>query len=156
MNQKAEVPPEGERGVSEHKDYSGTPLWRKLGITEGARVLCTRAPAGFADELQRLAPIPGGVEFLHRPGRNVDVAITFVTRRSDLTAAFPGLARSLVPAGRLWIAWPKKAAGVRTDLDFDAVQRVGLDAGLVDNKSASITETYQGLQFVVRTRDRPA
>jgi hypothetical protein len=119
-------------------------------------VLCTRAPVGFADELQRLAPIPGGVEFLRRPGRNVDVAITFVTRRSDLTAAFPGLARSLVPAGRLWIAWPKKAAGVRTDLDFDAVQRVGLDAGLVDNKSASITETYQGLQFVVRTRDRPA
>jgi hypothetical protein len=142
--------------VSEHKDYSGTPLWRKLGITEGARVLCTRAPAGFADELQRLAPIPGGVEFLRRPGRNVDVAITFVTRRSDLTAAFPALARSLTPAGRLWIAWPKKAAGVRTDLDFDAVQRVGLDAGLVDNKSASITETYQGLQFVVRTRDRPA
>jgi hypothetical protein len=142
--------------VSEHKDYSGTPLWRKLGITEGARVLCTRSPAGFADELQRLAPIPGGVEFLRRPGRNVDVAITFVTRRSDLTAAFPALAQSLTPAGRLWIAWPKKAAGVRTDLDFDAVQRVGLDAGLVDNKSASITETYQGLQFVVRTRDRPA
>ena len=156
MNQKAEVPPKRSRGVSEHRDYSGTPLWRKLGITEGARVRCTRAPVGFADELQRLAPIPGGVEFLHRPGRNVDVAITFVTRRSDLTAAFPGLARSLVPAGRLWIAWPKKAAGVRTDLDFDAVQRVGLDAGLVDNKSASVTETYQGVQFVVRTRDRPA
>jgi len=142
--------------VSEHKDYAGTPLWRKLGIKEGARVLCTRAPAGFADELKRLAPIPGGVEFLRRPGRNVDVAITFVTRRSDLTAAFPALVRSLTPAGRLWIAWPKKAAGIRTDLDFDAVQRVGLDAGLVDNKSASITETYQGLQFVVRTRDRPA
>ena len=140
--------------MSEERDYSGTPLWRKLGIKEGARVLCTRAPAGFADELQRLAPIPGGVEFLRRPGRNVDVAITFVTRRSDLTARFPALARSLTPAGRLWIAWPKKAAGVRTDLDFDAVQRVGLDAGLVDNKSASITETYQGLQFVVRTRDR--
>lgn len=141
--------------MSEHRDYSDTPLWRKLGIKEGARVLCTRAPAGFADELQRLAPIPGGIEFLRRPGRNVGVAITFVTRRSDLTAAFPALARSLAPAGRLWIAWPKKAAGVRTDLDFDAVQRVGLDAGLVDNKSASITETYQGLQFVVRTRDRP-
>ena len=142
--------------MSEHRDYSGTPLWRKLGISEGARVLCTRAPAGFADELQRLAPIPGGVEFLRRPGRNVDVAITFVTRRSDLTATFPALARSLTPAGRLWIAWPKKAAGVPTDLDFDAVQRVGLDAGLVDNKSASITETYQGMQFVLRVRDRPA
>src|SRR5438046_9199498 len=88
----------GWPGVSEHKDYSGTPLWRKLGIKEGARVLCTRAPAGFADELQRLAPIPGGVEFLRRPGRNVDVAITFVTRRSDLTAACPALPPSLTPA----------------------------------------------------------
>ena len=142
--------------MSDHKDYSGTPLWRKLGIKEGARVLCTRAPVGFVDELQRLAPLPDGVEFLRRPGRAVDIAITFVTRRSDLAARFPALARSLAPAGRLWIAWPKKAAGVACDLDFDAVQRVGLDAGLVDNKSASITETYQGSQFVFRVRDRPA
>ena len=142
--------------MSDHKDYSGTPLWCKLGITEGARVLCTRVPEGFADELQRLAPIPDGVEFLRRPGRDVDVAITFVTRRSDLTTRFPALARSLTPAGRLWIAWPKKAAGVPTDLDFGAVQRIGLDAGLVDNKSASITEPYQGLQFVLRVRDRLA
>jgi hypothetical protein len=113
-------------------------------------------PEGFADELQRLAPLPDGVEFLRRPGRDVDVAITFVTRRSDLTARFPGLARSVAPAGRLWIAWPKRASGIAGDLDFDAVHGVGLDAGLVDNKSASITETYQGMQFVVRLRDRPA
>ena len=142
--------------MSDHRDYSGTPLWRKLGIKEGARVLCTRAPVGFVDELQRLAPLPDGVEFLRRPGRAVDIAIMFVMRRSDLAARFPALARSLAPAGRLWVAWPKKAAGVAGDLDFDAVQRVGLDAGLVDNKSASITETYQGLQFVFRVRDRPA
>ena len=81
--------------MSDHKDYSGTPLWRKLGIKEGARVLCTRAPEGFADELQRLARLPDGVEFLRRPGRDVHVAITFVTRRSDLAARFPSLARSL-------------------------------------------------------------
>ena len=142
--------------MSDHRDYSGTPLWRKLGIKEGARVLCTRAPVGFVDELQRLAPLPDGVEFLRRPGRAVDVAITFVMRRSDLAARFPALARSLAPAARLWIAWPKKTTSVAGDLDFDAVQRVGLDAGLVDNKSVSITETYQGLQFVFRVRDRPA
>ena len=142
--------------MSDHRDHSGIPLWRKLGIKEGARVLCTRAPEGFADELQRLAPLPDGVEFLRRPGRDMDVAITFVTRRSDLTARSPALVRSLAPAGRLWIAWPKTAAGVPTDLDFDAVQRVGLRAGLVDNKSASITETYQGLQFVIRLQDRRA
>ena len=120
-------------------------------------MLCTRAPAGFADELQRLAPLPGGVEFLRRPGRNVDVAITFVTRRSDLTAGLPCArpCRSRRP-GVCGSLGRRRPPGSTTDLDFDAVQRVGLDAGLVDNKSASITETYQGLQFVVRTRDRPA
>jgi len=142
--------------VSDHTDYSSTPLWRKLGIKEGARVLCTRAPEGFVDELQRLSPLPDGVEFLRRPVRDVDIAIAFVTSRSDLAARFAALSRSIAPSGRLWIAWPKKAAGIDTDLDFDAVQRIGLDAGLVDNKSASIIKTYQGLQFVVRVRDRRA
>ena len=140
--------------MSEHKDYSGTPLWRKLGITEGARVLCTRAPAGFAGELQRLAPIPGGVEFLRRPGRNVDVAITFVTRRSDLTAAFPALARSLTPAGRLWIAWPKKAAGGRTDLDVrrGPADRVGRRARRQQERGDH--RVYQGCSSSYRMRDR--
>jgi hypothetical protein len=53
------------------------------------------------------------------------------------------------------VAWPKKAAKVDTDLSFQIVQRTGLDAGLVDNKSASIDQVYQGLQFVVRLKDRP-
>ena len=86
----------------------------------------------------------------------MDIAIAFVRSRSDLAARFAALSRSIAPSGRLWIAWPKKAAGIDTDLDFDAVQRIGLDAGLVDNKSASIIKTYQGLQFVVRVRDRRA
>jgi hypothetical protein len=60
----------------------------------------------------------------------------------------------LDPAGRLWVAWPKKASSIETDLDFDAVQRIGLEAGLVDNKSASITDDFQGLQFVYRLKDR--
>ena len=58
------------------------------------------------------------------------------------------------PAGRLWVAWPKKAAEVDTDLTFEIVQRMGLDAELVDNKSASVDDVYQGLQFVIRLKDR--
>jgi hypothetical protein len=141
--------------MSHEKDYSGTPLWRKLGIREGVRVLCTRAPNAFDAELERLAPLPPGVECLHRGGRDLDVVIAFFTRRAELTARFPALARAIAPDGRLWIAWPKKAAKLDTDLDFDTVQATGLGAGLVDNKSASITDAFQGVQFVVRVRDRP-
>jgi len=153
--------------VSDHREYSATPLWRKLGIREGARVLCTRAPGEFDAELERLAPLPPGVERLRRlgpksqpesrpkSGRDLDVVIAFFTRRADLAAHFTALAAAIASDGRLWIAWPKKSASLDTDLDFDTVQAAGLDAGLVDNKSASITDAFQGLQFVVRVRDRP-
>lgn len=139
--------------TSEHEDYSSTPLWRKIGITAAARVYVTAAPADLA--LDTLAPLPPGVKFLARPGRDLDVILAFMTRRAGLTRRFPVLERSVGVSGRLWIAWPKKAARMDTDLDFENVQAMGLDAGLVDNKSASITEAYQGLQFVRRVADRP-
>jgi hypothetical protein len=84
----------------------------------------------------------------------VDVVVGFFTRHAELDARFPMLASAIAPAGRLWIAWPKKASKVPTDLDFDIVQSAGLTAGLVDNKNASITDVFQGLQFVVRVKDR--
>jgi hypothetical protein len=132
-----------------HRDYSGTPLPRKLGVREGSRVLVLGAPERF-----ELGPLPSGVEVLARARRPLDVALLFVTRRAELERRFPTLARALAPDGRLWVAWPKKASGVSTDVTFDLVQRTGLDAGLVDNKSASVDAIYQGLQFVVRLRDR--
>jgi hypothetical protein len=84
----------------------------------------------------------------------LDVVLLFVTRHSDLRRRFPPLARALAPAGRLWVAWPKKASGIATDLTFETVQRVGLDGGLVDNKSGSIDDAFQGVQFVYRLKDR--
>jgi len=83
------------------------------------------------------------------------VVILFVTDERHLKSRFARLAEGLDAAGRLWVAWPKKASPVPTDLDFGSVQRVGLDAGLVDNKSASVTDEFQGLQFVYRLKDRP-
>jgi hypothetical protein len=85
----------------------------------------------------------------------MDVVLVFMTRERDLRSRFAKLAAALHPAGRLWVAWPKKASGVASDLDFNTVQRIGLDAGLVDNKSGSVTEEFQGLQFVYRLKDRP-
>ena len=127
-----------------HKDYSSTPLPKKLGIKEGSRVALKRPPEGFA-ELLGVTPRLRG-EF--------DVAVLFATRQGELTRSFTPLARRLAPAGGLWVAWPKKAAGVPTDLTFDAVQKTGLDAGLVDNKSCAIDETWQAVRFVIRLQDR--
>ena len=138
---------------SEHKDYSGTPLWRKLGVTEGARVRIVSGPTELEAALVAIAPLPDGVQFVQR-GSDLDVIVAFVTRATDLRRRFAPLTRAIAPAGRLWIAWPKKAAKTDTDVDFELVQSTGLAAGLVDNKSASITDVFQGVQFV-RRKDRP-
>jgi hypothetical protein len=82
------------------------------------------------------------------------VTVFFTTSRAELVARFGALKQTLAPADGLWIAWPKKASRIETDLDFDAVQRVGLDAGLVDNKSCAIDEEWQAVRFVYRLADR--
>ena len=133
-----------------HKDYSSTPLPRKLGIREGSRVLLVGAPSGFS-----LGPVPSGTSFARSARAPLDVVLLFTRTLADLRRRFPSAVRALDPAGRLWVAWPKKGAKMDTDLYFEVVQRTGLDAGLVDNKSGSIDEVYQGLQFVVRLKDRP-
>jgi hypothetical protein len=131
--------------------YSGAPLPKKLGIREGSRVAVVAAPEGFADELGAL---PTGVQLrVHARGR-LDVIVFFVTRRAELSRRFPSFMRALEDDGGLWVAWPKKTSGVATDLAFDTVQRVGLDAGLVDNKVAAIDSTWSGLRFVYRVGDR--
>jgi hypothetical protein len=83
------------------------------------------------------------------------VTVFFTASRAELEARFGALKETLAPADGLWIAWPKKASRIETDLDFDAVQRVGLDAGLVDNKSCAIDEDWQAVRFVYRLADRP-
>ncbi len=132
-------------------DYSTTPLVRKLGIKAGSDVAVVGAPEGFEE---RLSPLPDGATISAGVRRDVDVALLFVTRAADLRRGFPRLARRLRDTGGLWVAWPKKSATVETDVTFDAVQRTGLDEGLVDNKSASLDETWQALRFVVRRDDR--
>jgi hypothetical protein len=88
-----------------------------------------------------------------KPG--ADVLVYFTTSAAQLERRFAALKQTLAPADGLWIAWPKKASGLETDLDFDTVQRIGLDAGLVDNKSAAVDEDWQAVRFVYRKADRP-
>ncbi len=87
-----------------------------------------------------------------KPG--ADVVVFFTTSRAELERRFDALKAVLAPADGLWIAWPKKTAKIETDLSFEAVQGIGLAAGLVDNKSCAIDERWQALRFVYRLTDR--
>jgi len=82
------------------------------------------------------------------------VTVFFTTSRAELETRFSALKETLAPADGLWVAWPKKASKIETDLDFAAVQQTGLDAGLVDNKSCAIDEDWQAVRFVYRLADR--
>jgi hypothetical protein len=85
----------------------------------------------------------------------VEVLVFFTTSRAELERRFGALKRTLEPADGLWVAWPKKASKIETDLDFAVVQGIGLASGLVDNKSAAIDEDWQAVRFVYRREDRP-
>jgi hypothetical protein len=135
------------------KDYSGTPLPKKLGIKEGSRVAIVDAPDGFASTL---TPMPGGVEVVSQVRGRLDVVVVFATRLAALERRFGPAVKAVEYNGGLWVCWPKKASKVETDLTFEVVQGMGLEAGLVDNKIASVTEVYQAMRFVYRLKDRPA
>jgi hypothetical protein len=127
--------------------YSGTPLPRKLGMKDGARVAFLDAPDDFADTLGAL---PDGVTVRERLRGPLDVIVCFILRRADLERRIDRLKAALDPAGRLWIAWPKRASKVETDMTEDVVRDVALPLGLVDNKVAAIDDTWSGLQLVIR------
>src|SRR5215210_6781261 len=132
--------------------YSGTPLPRKLGIKPGHRVLLVGAPEGFTDGT--LGDLPDGVEVRTRATGEADVIVAFHTRRAALAKRMPALRERMVPNAGLWIAWPKRAAKVETDLTEDVVRELALANALVDNKVCAIDETWSGLRLVIRLRDR--
>jgi hypothetical protein len=133
--------------------YSGTPLPRKLGIKTGARLALIGAPEGFD---ATLGALPDGVVVRRRVGgKPLDVIVAFCSRRSMLERRLRALSAALDPAGGLWIAWPKRASGVATDVTEDVVRTLGLAAGLVDNKVCAIDDVWSGLRLVYRLRDRP-
>jgi hypothetical protein len=133
--------------------YSGTPLLQKIGIKAGHRIVLRNHPESFVSDL---GDLPEGAGTIQANGGKANVVVFFTERLADLKKAFPSLAAKLVPDGMLWISWPKKASGRQTDLTEDVVRKVGLDCGLVDVKVCAIDDTWSGLKFVVRLKDRPA
>ena len=133
--------------------YSGTPLAKKIGIKEGSRVALVNAPKDFQFEPKEL---PDNVEFMKGSAKSLDIIVFFVTTEQALAKDFSKLAARLSANGMIWIAWPKKSSGVATDLTFNRVQTIGLDAGLVDVKICAVDDTWSGLKFVYRLKDRPS
>ena len=132
--------------------YSGTPLPKKLGIKPDCRLALVDAPDDFTSALGDLPPgvIPRAM------GRGTyDVIVLFAASTKTLARALAAARPRLDPAGGLWVAWPKKSSGIRTDVTEAEVRGRGLDAGLVDNKVCAIDDTWSGLRFVVRVKDRP-
>ena len=130
--------------------YSGTPLAKKLGIKEGHRVAFPQAPDGFTGLLGELPD----VTVKSRVAGPLDVIVFFTRRRSELERRLPALRRAMDPAAGLWIAWPKRASGVETDMTEDVARELGLANRLVDNKVCAIDETWSGLRLVIRLADR--
>jgi CheY-like chemotaxis protein len=126
--------------------YSGTPLPRKLGIKLGSTVALVRAPASFEEALGSLPP---GVTLRHGARGRRDITIWFVKSVSELERRIESMAASL-GGSKLWIAWPKKASSVTTDVSERDVRRAGLDSGLVDYKICAIDHTWSGLLFSTR------
>jgi hypothetical protein len=158
--------------------YSGTPLPRKLGIKPGSAVALLGAPAAFEE---MLAPLPQGVTIQRADGgaatasgaapsdpapggghvsdlpadTQFDVIVGFTTRRDTLARWVRDTRPALKPAGGLWIAWPKRAARIATEVTEDTVRELALPTGLVDNKVCAIDDTWTGLRLVVRRELRP-
>jgi hypothetical protein len=133
--------------------YSGTPLVKKLGIEPGDRLYVAHAPEGF---LGGDLDVPDGVELVKRATPPVDVALVFVTKRADLEKHWPSVTKALVADGSFWVAWPKKASRVPTDMTEDVVREVALPGGLVDNKVCAVNDVWSGLRLVVRKENRPS
>jgi len=131
--------------------YSGTPLAKKLGIKPGDSVALLAAPVGFE---RTLAGLPDGVQLRTAARGTNAVVVSFHTRRADLERRVPTLLHALEVSGGLWIAWPKKASKVPTDITEDTVREVFLPLGLVDNKVCDIDDTWTGLRVVWRRENR--
>lgn len=132
--------------------YSGTPLVKKLGFKEGFRVALVNSPPGFQRELD---PLPNDVQIIAGLlPKGLDLILLFVESQQTLKKEFPRMRRKLAENGMLWIAWPKKASGMLTDLSDNSVREIGLKAGLVDVKVCAVNDVWSGLKFVYRLKDR--
>jgi len=132
--------------------YSGTPLPRKLGIKPGMSMAVLNAPSNLNTIL---GPLPDGVTTSRRLADHRDLVLIFITRQADLAAQVPVLTSAIAPDGMIWVAWPKRASKIETDMTEDVIREIVLPAGvLVDVKICAIDEIWSGLKLVIRKERR--
>ena len=125
--------------------YSGTPLWKKLGIREGSRLTLVDAPEGWS-----VPDLPAGVTI----GEDGDVVVAFHREAAALAAGIDALGKAIFPDGALWIAWPRRAGGHDSDITENGIRDVALPLGLVDVKVAALDHDWSGLKLVWRRERR--
>lgn len=128
--------------------YSGTPLPKKLGIVEGSTLALIATPPRV------IGGLPPGVSVKRQARGTADVVVAFFTRRRDFERRIGPLSRMIFPSGGLWVAWPKRASGIETDMHEGVLREVALPLGLVDNKVCAIDETWTGMRVVWRRERR--
>ncbi len=132
--------------------YSKKSLIQKLGIKEGFKITIINAPS---DYVKKLGKLPPNVALVEAASEGTFDFIHFFTKsHQQLETEFPKLKSKISQNGILWISWPKRTSGEKTDLNDNVVRKVGLDNGMADVKVAAIDETWSGLKFVFRIRDR--
>lgn len=127
------------------------PLPVMLGIRSGSKVSVINPPPGF---VQKLNPLPEGVEFLITAVTGIDVILFFTRDAKELVARLPALSRAITTQGGIWICWPQSET-IRSTVDEDFVRQAALDIGLVDNKRVSLDDVWHGLRLVWRPKGRP-
>ena len=131
--------------------YSGTPLAKKLGISDGTRLLVENAPDDYA---VLLSPMPTNVTLQESISGETDIVHVFSERKSALNASLKRLRKSIKDDGVVWVSWPKKASKIQTDLTENSIREFGLQNDLVDIKVCAVNEVWSGLKFVYRLQDR--
>ncbi len=131
--------------AGENAGYSKKSLVDKLGAKKSTLVVVINRPGGFKLD---------GIKAVHNLDKSSDFILFFTKSKKELDEYFPKLKTHLKFDGVLWVSWPKKASGVKSDLDENVVMKIGLENGLVDIKVAAINETWSGLKFVYRLKDR--
>jgi hypothetical protein len=127
--------------------YSGTALWKKLGIVESAKICVIAAPEGYRGWL---APLPAGVEFCPAFDNATDLVHLFTMRRGELRDLLGELRRTLSPRAAVWVSWPKKSAKIASEVTEDVIRELALPLGFVDIKVCAVSEIWSGLKLVVR------
>lgn len=131
--------------------YSGKQTWEKLGIKEGQTVVVIDAPSAYA---KLIGGLPAGAKSSARVGAGAEMVHLFATEAKTLARQLVSLLETIAQNGTIWVSWPKKTSGVKTDITEDVIREAALPLGLVDVKVCAVNETWSGLKLVIRKTNR--